>query len=66
MNIFENPKSVMIVAKQQEPGLIIFTRELARNLLETHRCVENENTDKLVVYICHYELTYSPSLLLGM
>ena len=47
MNIFENPRSVMIVSKQQEPGLILFTRELSRHLLETQKSKEK---NRLIVY----------------
>lgn len=40
----------MIVAKQQEPGLVVFTRELARNLLDTPRCM-GSNHEGLKVYV---------------
>ena len=40
----------MIVAKQQEPGLVVFTRELARNLLDTPRCMAS-NHEGLKVYV---------------
>ncbi|KAJ3305299.1 hypothetical protein HDV03_001592 [Kappamyces sp. JEL0829] len=42
LTIFENPRSVMIVAKTQEPGLVLFTRELTRNLLDTPRYVDEK------------------------
>jgi hypothetical protein len=52
LTIFENPRSIMIVSKAQEPDLILFTRELTRNLLDTPRCLKAG----LKVYVRFYPI----------